>query len=128
MRLHSWPGIACGFMLFILVFIHEKQNGLPMESLRQADPGLLLFIIPGLVGGLLLRNGCLIKPLLGVLLALPVCFLVAWFWMMPVRSVLQEMAWLFSAIFWCSIGAYISLFINTLRRRLRISRRGHIRL
>ncbi|NDJ58328.1 hypothetical protein GWD52_15275 [Enterobacteriaceae bacterium 4M9] len=128
MSRHSWPGIACGFMLFILVFLYEKLSASPDNSLGKADLGMLLFVVPGLLGGLLLRNGSLYKPLYGVLLALPVCFALAHFWGLSVRPAAQEIAWLFSSVFWCAIGTFTSLFINTLRRRIRIYWRTHARL
>ncbi|MBK4714803.1 MULTISPECIES: inner membrane protein YbjM [Tenebrionibacter/Tenebrionicola group] len=124
---HSWPGIACGFALFILVFIYDKLSGASICVLGKAEPSLLLFIVPGLAGGLLLRCGSLHKPLYGALLALPVCFLLLYVGEMPARPVLQEMAWLFSAVFWCAIGTLLSLFINRLRRHLRVQRRTHAR-
>lgn len=127
MSRHSWPGIACGLVLFILVFLYEKLSGEPDSTLGKADLGMLLFVVPGLLGGLLLRNGALYKPLYGVLLALPVCFLLAHIQGLPMRPVLQEIAWLFSSVFWCAIGTFTSLFINTLRRRLRVYRRTHAR-
>lgn len=127
MRRHAWPGMACGFMLFILVFLYEKLSASPITALGKADLGMLLFVVPGLIGGLLLRNGSLYKPLYGVLLALPVCFVLAHVLNLPMRPVVQEIVWLFSSVFWCAIGTFVSLFINTLRRRIRIYLRTHAR-
>jgi hypothetical protein len=33
---HSWPGIACGFALFILVFIYDKLSGASICVLGKA--------------------------------------------------------------------------------------------
>ncbi|MDI5434875.1 inner membrane protein YbjM, partial [Salmonella enterica subsp. enterica serovar Kentucky] len=35
---------------------------------------------------------------------------------MPTRSFWQELAWLFSAVFWCALGALCYLFISSHRR------------
>lgn len=55
-----------------------------------------------------------IRPLIGAMLAAPFCLVLMRVVFMPTRSFWQELAWLFSAVFWCALGALCYLFISSL--------------
>jgi hypothetical protein len=52
-------------------------------------------------------------------LASPFCLLIIHFWLSPTRTFWQEMAWMFSAVFWCALGALCYLFVRSVLRRQR---------
>jgi len=58
-----------------------------------------------------------VLPVVGAMLGATVCFVLMLFFITPIRSVWQEMAWLFSAVFWCALGALCYLFIRSLLGR-----------
>jgi hypothetical protein len=76
--------------------------------------GLLFFVIPGGVASFMSSKQRVLVPLLGAILATPVCLVVMRFWIFSNRSFLQELAWIFSAVFWCALGALFFLFISGL--------------
>jgi Na+/melibiose symporter-like transporter len=53
------------------------------------------------------------------MLAAPVCLVVMRLFFVTERSFWQELAWLFSAVFWCALGAlflFICAWLDTRRR------------
>ncbi len=61
------------------------------------------------------------------MLAAPFCPVLMRVVFMPTRSFWQELAWLFSAVFWCALGALCYLFISSLfshRRKTPIAPSG----
>lgn len=120
MRQERWAGVICAFVLFIVVFVYQKA-GLPAATCARAEPEpeLLLFMLPGFIAGFLSLRGDLIRPLIGIALALPFCFLIMHLWLTPQRPPVQEVAWLFSGAFWCAIGVLCALCVRSLRYRQR---------
>ncbi|XTZ40569.1 inner membrane protein YbjM [Salmonella enterica] len=84
--------------------------------------GLLLFTLPGIISALFLHRLLVILPLVGAVLAVPFCYLLIHHNITPVRPFWQEMAWLFSAVFWCEIGALGCFFIRNIFKTARRSR------
>ncbi|MEA1064597.1 inner membrane protein YbjM [Erwinia sp. HR93] len=121
-------GVACCFILFIAVFLLLKSPFVsePVQG-NEAEPGLLWFMLPGMIAGLLTRRGQVTRSLAGAFMALPVCFLVAQLHLLPARPLFQELAWLCSAVFWCSVGALLVPFIRAMRRHVRRCRRHRTR-
>ncbi|EOC1286769.1 hypothetical protein ACI09O_000825 [Cronobacter muytjensii] len=118
MRRHSRAATACCFILFLAVFIAQKMVLHPLEPVSGTrDLGILCFILPGALAGVFARRGRELKPLLGALVAAPVCLLLLHLWGGAGRSFWQELAWIFSALFWCSLGSLCWLFLLTLLRR-----------
>lgn len=111
----GWAGIICCFVLFIVVCLFLLLN---MKSAIRAsghpELGLLFFVIPGAVASFMSSKQRVLVPLLGAILATPVCLVVMRFWVFSNRSFLQELAWIFSAVFWCALGALFFLFISDL--------------
>lgn len=119
-----WAGIVYAFVLFIAVFVYQKVVlTTAAGSHAEPEPGLLLFLLPGFVAGCTSLRGDLIRPLIGTMLALPVCFLMMHLWLTPQRSSVQELAWLFSGAFWSAIGVLCALCVRSLRHRQRRCRR-----
>ncbi len=103
----SWAGIICGFVLFIVVclslLLHMKGA---FRASGNPELGLLFFFAAGgrrravsLLGRRVLR------PLLGAILAAPVCMVTMRLFFVTHRTFWQEMAWVLSAVFWCALGA-----------------------
>ncbi|WP_435929673.1 inner membrane protein YbjM [Dryocola sp. BD613] len=117
-RGQRWLGIICCFVLFILVFLslHLCAPGRFITA-SHMELGCLFFVLPGAIASLLVKDGKVMGPLTGALLALPLCLVLAHTILTPVRSFWQEMAWLFSAVFWTSLGSLSLLLVNMLHRR-----------
>lgn len=115
-------GIACGFILFIVVCYVLHLPGSALSIMENAPGlGLLLFVLPGAIASGMARHRRLTSPVVGALLALPVCLLMMLLWLSSPRSLPQQLAWLFSALFWTSLGA---LCLQAVRAMLRLSRRA----
>ncbi|HBC5673261.1 TPA: inner membrane protein YbjM [Citrobacter koseri] len=111
----SWAGAICCFVLFIVVCLSLTMH--MKGAFRVAghpEIGLLFFTLPGAVASFFSHRREVIKPLIGAMLAAPCCLVLMRFVFMPTRSVWQELAWLFSAVFWCALGALCFLFISSL--------------
>jgi len=76
--------------------------------------GLLFFILPGAAASFMSARHRVIRPLLGAMLAAPLCLVVMRLFFVSQRSLWQELAWLLSAVFWCALGALCFLFISSL--------------
>ncbi|EMM5415143.1 inner membrane protein YbjM [Citrobacter amalonaticus] len=114
---HGWVGAVCCFVLFVVVclFLTMHMKG-AFRAAGHPEIGLLFFTLPGAVASFCSHRREVIKPLLGAMLAAPCCLLLTRFFFTPTRSLWQEMAWLFSAVFWCALGALCFLFISSLFR------------
>ncbi|ELY3760646.1 inner membrane protein YbjM [Cronobacter universalis] len=118
MRRHSRAATACCFILFLAVFMAQKMVPCTFApGAGSMDLGILYFMLPGALAGVCARRGRELKPLLGALLAAPICLVLLHLWDGDARSFWQELAWIFSALFWCSIGSLGWLFMLTLRHR-----------
>ncbi len=117
-RGQRWLGIICCFVLFILVFLslHLYVPGRFITTGHMELSGLF-FVLPGAIASFLAKDEKVVGPLVGALLALPLCLVLAHTTLTPVRSFWQEVAWLFSAVFWTSLGSLGFLLINMLHRR-----------
>ncbi|HEY4467377.1 MAG TPA: inner membrane protein YbjM [Klebsiella sp.] len=108
----AWAGISCGFFLFIVVclslLLHMKA---PFRATGHPELGLLFFLLPGAAASCLSPGQRVLRPLIGAMLAAPVCLVVMRLFFVTQRSFWQELAWLFSAVFWCALGALCFLFI-----------------
>ncbi|MCT4715992.1 inner membrane protein YbjM [Enterobacteriaceae bacterium H18W14] len=117
-RGERWLGIICCFVLFILVFLslHLSVTGRFIAT-GHMELGCLFFVLPGAVASFFAKDGKVVGPLTGAMLALPLCLVLVHTTLTPVRSFWQEVAWLFSAVFWTSLGSLGFLLINMLRKR-----------
>ena len=111
----GWVGIICCFLLFIVVFfslvLHVKGA---FRASGNPELGLLFFIIPGAVSSFISQRRRVMLPLVGAMLAAPLCLLLTRLFLENHGSFWQELAWLFSAIFWCALGALCYLFVSSL--------------
>lgn len=114
---HGWVGAVCCFVLFVVVclFLTMNMKG-AFRAAGHPEIGLLFFTLPGAVASFCSHRREVIKPLLGAMLAAPCCLLLTRLFFTPTRSLWQELAWLFSAVFWCALGALCFLFISSLFR------------
>lgn len=108
----SWAGIICGFVLFIVVclslLLHMKGA---FRASGNPELGLLFFLLPGAAASCLSPGRRVLRPLLGAILAAPVCMVTMRLFFVTHRTFWQEMAWVLSAVFWCALGALCFLFI-----------------
>lgn len=102
----SWAGIICGFVLFIVVclslLLHMKGA---FRASGNPELGLLFFLLPGAAASCLSPGRRVLRPLLGAILAAPVCMVTMRLFFVTHRTFWQEMAWVLSAVFWCALGA-----------------------
>ncbi|NIY47177.1 inner membrane protein YbjM [Cedecea colo] len=117
-RGQRWLGIICCFVLFILVFLllHLGVPGRFMTT-DHMELGCLFFVLPGAIASFVAKEEKVVGPLAGALLALPLCLVLAHTSLTPVRAFWQEVAWLFSAVFWTSLGSLGFLLVTMLLRR-----------
>jgi len=85
--------------------------------------GLLFFTLPGIAASFFSRGGEVIRPLIGAILAAPVCLVVMRMMFIPSRTMVQELAWLLSGVF---SGEIEELFFLFVRRALK-NRRERIK-
>ncbi len=118
-RNKGWVGATCCFLLFTVVFLSQKieVSEVAVSDGLRGSPGMLLFLLPGMVACFLSARGRLLYPLFGALAAMPVCLLVLHLWNTPMRSFWQELACVMSAVFWCVLGAMGVLCLRSLYRR-----------
>ncbi|CAM4060026.1 MULTISPECIES: inner membrane protein YbjM [Lelliottia] len=116
----NWAGVVCCFLLFIAVCLslafHVKGA---FRTSGHPELGLLFFILPGVVASFLSRGGEVVKPLIGAMLAAPLCLVLLRLVFVSSRSLWQELAWLMSGIFWCALGALSFMFVRSLFHRAR---------
>ncbi|MGY6030242.1 inner membrane protein YbjM [Phytobacter sp. AG2a] len=111
----SLAGIICCFILFIVVCLSLVMNvDGAFRASGHPELGLLFFILPGVVAGVFSRQRNVLVSLIGAILAAPLCLVLMHVCFTPVRSFWQELAWLFSGLFWCSLGALCYLFFSRL--------------
>ena len=114
----NWAGVVSCFLLFTVVCMSLAFNVKgAFRSSGHPELGLLFFILPGAVASFLSRKGEVVKPMLGAMLAAPLCLLMMRLMYVPSRSVWQELAWLLSGVFWCALGALCFLFVRSLLNR-----------
>ncbi|HEI8865631.1 inner membrane protein YbjM [Serratia sp. AKBS12] len=116
----DWLGVVGSFLLFGVVFFCQQSD---IADHHQGKTGLLLFLIPGVIGSYLSISKRLLAPLRGALYALPLCLLMRYFWLAPPYSFWQELAYGISAVFWCAFGAMLFLMVRTLLQPCLPSRR-----
>ncbi|MDU2938521.1 MAG: inner membrane protein YbjM [Enterobacteriaceae bacterium] len=111
----GWAGVICCFLLFIVVCLGlaMKMHG-AFRAAGNPELGLLFFILPGAVASFMSTRQRVLRPLLGAVLAAPLCLVVMHLFFATHRSFWQELAWLLSAVFWCALGALCFLFISSL--------------
>jgi len=111
-------GTISSAVLFLVVFASQESGFIVLNAKSHgAALGFLLFLLPGIVGGLLSRGSKIFCPLLGALLVSPLCLLL-----FNVSSVLHYTLWyqvtyLLSAIFWCACGALVCFFAGEMFKR-----------
>jgi hypothetical protein len=110
-----WPGVVICMTLYCATFFLARHGGAedaPGHSSEQTE--LLLFMLPGLVAGFINRHTPLALALLAAIAATPCCLLIGISESFISTSLLQELAWLTSAIFWCGFGALLVMLWRAL--------------
>ena len=108
----GWVGSTCCFLLFTVVFLSQKMDVFTAsETGFRGEPGMLLFLLPGVIASGLSARGRLRYPFIGALTAMPLCLIILHFWRTPMNAFWQELAYVMSAVFWSLMGALGFLFI-----------------
>ena len=111
----KWAGAISCFLLFTVVCMSLAFNVKgAFRASGHPELGLLFFILPGVAASFLSREGEVVKPLLGAMLAAPLCLLLMRLVLTSSRTIWQELAWLLSGVFWCALGALCYLFVRSL--------------
>lgn len=115
----GWIGATCCFILFVVVFLSQKVSVFDAvdEDKLNGDPGMLLFLLPGVAASCLSARGRLFYPLIGALAAMPVCLILLQAARTPHHSFWQELAYVLSAAFWSVLGALGFLCFRAVYRR-----------
>ncbi|NDL62876.1 inner membrane protein YbjM [Acerihabitans arboris] len=102
----QWAGTISSAVLFGVIFACQMGGFAVMnEENHGAALGLLLFLLPGLVGSLLTHANKIIRPIFGALLASPLCLLLFYLGHGLSISLWYQLAYVLSAVFWCACGA-----------------------
>ena len=110
-----WPGVIICMTIYCATFFLARHGGADDASGHSSEQtGLLLFMLPGLVAALINRHTPLAQALLAAVAATPCCLLLGISEAFISNSLLQELAWLTSAIFWCGFGALLVMLWRTL--------------
>jgi hypothetical protein len=118
-RYRYFLGTFSSFLLFSLVFLGQHGGVFSgSESAHSGETGLLLFVIPGTIASHLSSKKPILCPLLGALYAVPLCLLIRHYWLTPLYSLWQELAYTVSAVFWCAFGAMLYLFTRVVMHAL----------
>ncbi|RJK77193.1 hypothetical protein CMV56_19465 [Klebsiella pneumoniae] len=105
-RHYLWlRSVHCGVLIVVVTY----ERGISRQRQPGAGPALLL--LPGAAASCLSPGRRVLRPLLGAILAAPVCMVTMRLFFVTHRTFWQEMAWVLSAVFWCALGALCFLFI-----------------
>lgn len=120
---HGWVSAACCFLLFIAVWflVSRHLRGI-IPATGNSDLGLLFFIIPGATVSMFSHQRRVFSAVVGAALAAPVCLFFMKLQATATRSAWQEMAWVFSAVFWCALGALCVMCVGHLLQVRRTQR------
>jgi len=115
-------GVMMCIMLYCAVFIIARYS-MAIESPGEThvQPGLLLFIFPGVLAGLYSKEAPLSVALCGAILATPICLLLLHSRFVVHAGFWQEFAWYASALFWCGSGTLVVMLCRAIggsRRRI----------
>ena len=112
-------GEVCCFVLFITLIVVLTTHS-TSSAAGDPDIGLLFFTLPGAIASYVSRPSRVLRPLQGAVLAAVYSLLLVRLIFITPRSFWQDLAWLFSAVFWCGLGAlFISALLHGKRRRRR---------
>lgn len=115
----AWRGIIPCCLLYCLVFLAVRYEMI-LDNPLYNEPrlGLLCFVIPGLVAGIVSKEAPLTLALAGALLATPFALLLLNLDYFATRdSFFQEVAFVASAVFWCGLGGLLVMLWRTIFER-----------
>lgn len=101
-----WAGTISSAVLFVVIFASQVSGFAVLKTENHgAALGLLLFLLPGIVGSLLSHGNKIVNPIVGALLASLPCLLLFYFSHGLFISLWYQLAYILSAVFWCACGA-----------------------
>jgi len=110
-------GSISSAILFAVVFA-SQESGLVVTNAptHGASLGLLLFLLPGVVGSLLSHANKIVMPLLGALAVTPLCMALFYIGRCAPLTFWFQFTYLLSALFWCACGALAGNFLCAMVR------------
>ncbi len=105
-------GSISSAILFVVIFA-SQESGLVVTNAptHGASLGLLLFLLPGMVGSFLSYANKIVTPLLGALLVTPLCLAMFYIGRCAPLTLWFQLTYLLSALFWCACGALAGNFL-----------------
>lgn len=101
--------MSCGLLyLAIYAITRLNENGGELSG----EPGLLLFIVPGVFSGLNSKELPLSVALYSSAIATPLCLLLHHYHLVHTQTFWQEVAYLVSAFFWCGFGVLLTMLFR----------------
>lgn len=110
-------GSISSAVLFTVIFASQESEFVVNAPSHGASLGLLLFLLPGVVGSVLSHANKIIMPVLGALLASPLCLALFYIGRSVPITFWYQLTYLLSAIFWCACGALACCFIGAMFKR-----------
>lgn len=109
----SWSGIIACSSLYGMLFLVIRYL-MAIGGINHVQFSLLLFLIPGVLAGLMSKEAPLTVLLLAILLASPPCLALMQLSTFHSIGLGQEIAIITSAVFWCASGTVAVMLARTL--------------
>lgn len=110
----NWNVVMLGGFLFCVIFFFQGMHYPYSEPAYSADPhshpGLLLFMLPGIVSAHFARRHGLLHGLMGALVVAPLCMLIRLAAFSRYESFLDTVVYFIGAAFWCGLGTLLYVF------------------
>lgn len=109
----NWSGVIACSSLYGLLFLAIRYV-IAIGGMDHVHLGLLLFVIPGALAALMSKDAPFTVLLLAMLLASPPCLALMQLSTFHSVGLVQEIAIVASAVFWCGSGALAVMLCRTL--------------
>lgn len=109
----SWPGLVACSILYGAIYVAVRFP-LPVGYVGHAQLGLLLFLLPGALAALTSREAPLTAMALAIALASAPCLALMQLSAFHHLELVQEIAFITSAVFWCGSGTLAVMLGRTL--------------
>ncbi len=109
----SWPGLVACSILYGAIYIAVRFP-LPVGYVGHAQLGLLLFLLPGALAALTSKEAPLTAMVMAIALASAPCLALMQLSAFHHLELVQEVAFIASAVFWCGSGTLVVMLGRTL--------------
>ncbi|MFP1728356.1 inner membrane protein YbjM [Lonsdalea quercina] len=114
----GWIGIISCLVLFTLVFLSQKMMSFKVTTVQgsNGEPGMLLFLLPGIISSYLTGCDRMRYTLIGSLIAVPLCLWLLRSGHASCGSFWQDLAYVVVSVFWTLLGGLLVLFLRAVVR------------